>query len=444
MLPQTGLFFHAMQHKLNTFQRTILLWNEMHPYNAVHIVRIQRPLDVRRLTDIINNHLEHYRLANLVIDGGGKSLSFHGGSPDIRIHTLDGGDDPSPVLRGEIEGQLNTPFDGNGMIHPFRFFTVTEHSSFFLGVVYFHLIADAESIISIVKSITAFYMDDKKTGSFPVLDLYPSSCGRLLAGNLRYITRWIRTFPEHVTNIRQSFRPKYANLHDTAVGFSHFSIMPSEFHTLYTNAKAWNVTLNDMFLALLLTSLSPLASKRGKSRRRKKISVASIVNIRKDLFLKGSGQFGVFLSSFSVSHAVPEETGIERLVKDIHIETEKIKRNRLYIRSVAELRTAVFLIRSFFKKRKKRFYAKYFPLWGGITNINLNTLWSDTGNTVPVDYLRAVSTGHATPLVFSFTTVNDKINVGVSYRKTVFSEADIERIICVFRESAESPGKTKE
>ncbi|NIP40410.1 MAG: hypothetical protein GTN39_02725 [Candidatus Aenigmarchaeota archaeon] len=199
-----------------------------------------------------------------------------------------------------------------------------------------------------------------------------------------------------------------------------------------------------MFLALLLTSLSPLASKRGKSRRRKKISVASIVNIRKDLFLKGSGQFGVFLSSFSVSHAVPEETGIERLVKDIHIETEKIKRNRLYIRSVAELRTAVFLIRSFFKKRKKRFYAKYFPLWGGITNINLNTLWSDTGNTVPVDYLRAVSTGHATPLVFSFTTVNDKINVGVSYRKTVFSEADIERIICVFRESAESPGKTKE
>jgi NRPS condensation-like uncharacterized protein len=305
-------------------------------------------------------------------------------------------------------------------------------------MVYFHLIAGAESIITLLKSITALYMDETKAGSFPVLDLYPSSSRRFLAGNLKYITRWICTFPEHIANIRQSFRPKYSNLLDTAVGFSYFSIMPSQFHTLYTNAKTWGVTMNDMFLALLLKSISPLASKRVKAQRRKKISVASIVNIRKDLSLKGSGQFGLFLSSFSVSHTVPEEKGIERLVKDIHVQTEKIKRDRLYLRTIAELRTALFLIHCFFKKKKKGFYSKYYPLWGGITNINLNTLWQATGKTVPVDYFRAVSTGHATPLVFSFTTVNDKINVGVSYRKTVFSEADIERIISVFSHSAES------
>jgi hypothetical protein len=45
-----------------------------------------------------------------------------------------------------------------------------------------------------------------------------------------------------------------------------------------------------------------------------------------------------------------------------------------------------------------------------------------------MDYFRGVSTGPVTPLVLSVTTVGDRANVGLSYRTTIFSPEEIERV----------------
>ena len=57
-----------MRGKFNIFQKTMLQWNEMHPYSAVHIVRIPEPLDLTRLTQLIDRELEELGLTGLVID----------------------------------------------------------------------------------------------------------------------------------------------------------------------------------------------------------------------------------------------------------------------------------------------------------------------------------------------------------------------------------------
>ena len=60
--------------------------------------------------------------------------------------------------------------------------------------------------------------------------------------------------------------------------------------------------------------------------------------------------------------------------------------------------------------------------------MNLNRLGrQDDGAGMP-DYFRAVSTGPVTPLVLSITTVGDVVNVGVTYRTTVFGAADVARV----------------
>jgi hypothetical protein len=59
-------------------------------------------------------------------------------------------------------------------------------------------------------------------------------------------------------------------------------------------------------------------------------------------------------------------------------------------------------------------------------------MWDQPEDKAKIDYFRAVSTGPATPLVFSLTTVKDVLNVGLSYRKTVFSKNDIEKIMADF------------
>lgn len=60
--------------------------------------------------------------------------------------------------------------------------------------------------------------------------------------------------------------------------------------------------------------------------------------------------------------------------------------------------------------------------------MNLNALWPQPADGMAVDYFRAVSTGPATPLVLSATTIGSAINLGLSFRRTVFSPANIQQI----------------
>jgi NRPS condensation-like uncharacterized protein len=420
-----------MKGKLNIFQRMILIWNEIQPYNAVHVVKIPKPLEITRLSKIIKDHLENCGLTNLEIDYTKKTYHYHGGSADIKVKNIGVSHNYLAFLSEEIQNQLNIRFTGQKKIIPFRFFTLSEKDSFYFGLVYFHLIAGAESIVHIIKNIMHSYISEKESPSYPKLNLYPAQQVTFLM-SLKFFIWGILTLPSHISDIRKSCRPKYSDINDNNIAFLYYRIEPPKFNTLTEAAKKWGVTLNDMFLAILLKSVAPLADKRKFARRRNKISIASIINIREDLSVENPEDLGVFLSAFSISHIVPDKILLEQLVKNINKQTNKIKKYNLYMRSLFEMWSALVLISSFFKKRRKKFYSKYYPLWGGITNINLNALWKQQDGKMPVDYFRAVSTGPAAPLIFSFTTVNSVLNAGVSYRTTVFSESDIKKVITEF------------
>ena len=165
------------------------------------------------------------------------------------------------------------------------------------------------------------------------------------------------------------------------------------------------------------------------------ISVGCIVNIRKDLALGTRRTFGLFLGSFVVSHEVPRGISLMDLAQDIRRQTLGIKRRRLYLGTPLELAIARLTFSLFSTSRRKKFYQKNYPLWGGVTNMNLNSLWAQPPGERPIDYFRAVSTGPATPLVLSVTTVRDVVNIGLTYRSTVFSAAEIEQLKTNFHAS---------
>jgi hypothetical protein len=174
----------------------------------------------------------------------------------------------------------------------------------------------------------------------------------------------------------------------------------------------------------LFKALSPCASARFQSRKRRRLSVGCIVNLRHDLGWDSRKTFGVFLGSFTVTHEVPEGIGLRQLAQDVQRQTAAIKRCQLYLATPLELGLGRFLLGFFSPERRRRFYAKYYPLMGGITNMNLNPLWDAQGG-VLLDYFRGVSTGPITPLVLSATTIGERINLGLSYRASVFTRSDI-------------------
>ena len=68
-----------MRGKLNIFQKTMLQWNDLHPYNAVHVVRIPHALDLERLGKVINSTLETYGITNLTLNRDRGTYHYQGG-----------------------------------------------------------------------------------------------------------------------------------------------------------------------------------------------------------------------------------------------------------------------------------------------------------------------------------------------------------------------------
>lgn len=424
-----------MADKLNIFQRVMLQWDEMHPYNAVHVVRLPQPLQRQRLTCIARETLEGYGLTNLSVNRAENVFKYRGGAADIEIKVISASKDTLSDLHNEIELQLNTPFTGKSTVTPFRFFVVSEKNSFYFGLTYWHLISDAEAIVFLLKDMMKRYMDEKRAGIFRPLNLYPATYCRTIRIKPKSLMGWIFTLPAYVAGIKASFRPRYKNLNDFSNSFVSFSIKETGFRALLAAKKILGITLNDLFLALLLKALSSFTSERLQESRRRMISVASIVNIRKDLIMDTSKTFGLFLGLFTVSNAVVPGTQLEDLARDVSCQTLKVKKYQLYLRALAELGLARAILSSLTPQRQKKFYPKNYPLLGGITNINLNTLWNQEDEKKPEYYLRAVSTGPVSPLVFSITTTGEVLNVGVSYRTSLFSRIDIEKIISEFSET---------
>ncbi len=150
--------------------------------------------------------------------------------------------------------------------------------------------------------------------------------------------------------------------------------------------------------------------------------------------MDGRRIFGLFLGSFVVHHAVPAGSKLEDLARDVGRQTRRIKTHRLYLGAAVELAFGRLMASLFSEVRRKKLFQKHYPLWGGLSNMDLNPLWPQPAEDRPVDYFRAVSTGPVTPLVMSITTIGRVANVGLTYRSTVFSAPEIERIKSCFRQ----------
>ena len=417
-----------MHGRLNSFQKTMLQWNDWHPYSAVHVVRVPGVLDEDRLRKGIVAVLEARGLTQLSLDRSNGTYHYEGGSATCEIRVIAGGEDPHSALFSEMERQLNTPFAHTGRFSPFRFFVVPAGDAHFLGVVYFHVVADAESVVLLLKELVEAARDGKAPTVSSSLDLYPDGRAHLLRRHMKVVGRRLLALPDQLRNMRRSCRPPCRDAANMANRFTCFSLDAETLRAVVAAAKSWGVTVNDVWLGLLLKSLAPLRGGRAQTRKRSHLSVGCIVNLRSALGIDSRRTFGLFLGSFIVTHEAPDGMGLREFARDVQQQTAAIKRRQLFLGTPLELGFGRFMLRFFSPERQIKFYPKHYPLWGGITNLNLNSLWSAEPNAVPLDYFRGVSTGPATPLVVSVTTIRDRANFGLSYRSAVYPPEAVEGI----------------
>jgi NRPS condensation-like uncharacterized protein len=281
--------------------------------------------------------------------------------------------------------------------------------------------------VLVVKDIVEAYLACDDSAVAQPFDLYPPRKDRLFDHGLGLLWKKLARLPKFARNMNVSNRHPFSDPLDFNSGFTFFSEGEPSLRALTAAAKVWSVTINDLFLAILPKCLSPLAEDRWRNPVRQSVSLGCIVNLRREVALANPRTFGLLLGSFSVTHSVPARISLADLARDVSFQTRTIKSERLYVGMPIELMIGRILLSVFSKKRRQKLQQKSYPLWGGVTNMNLNALWPEFRDH-PVNYFRAVSTGPATPLVLSVTTAGEFLNIGVSYRKTVFSEDQIKQI----------------
>lgn len=435
-----------MRGRLNLFQATMLRWRELHPYSAVHAVHVAAPLDGARLQSAIGRELERRGITHLTLDAARGRYDYGGGAAPVALAILAGGVHPRQVLDAEVERQLNEAFPADGAFDPFRFFVVDAGASFELALAYDHFVAGGDSIVLLLQSILNRYELGDAVVSGPVPGLYPPIFRHLLLRHAGAVLRGIVSLPRLAMNCRHSHRPRYLRWPDPGNGFISFRLAPEEFAALLRTAKAWRVTLNDVLIAVMLQTLSPLAEKRLTARRRVYLAAASIMNIRNDVGADVRKWFGQFLSSFRVSHRVPEGIGLRELAQDVHAQTKAWKERKLYLQTLVVMFYSSIVWRFLGLSQRQRFHVKNWPVWVGVTMLNVDALWREggaEGEGRSPHYLRAVSTGPLAPMVVAVTTAAGALDAGISYRTGAFADGVVDaiavearKVLCALPQSA--------
>jgi hypothetical protein len=416
--------------KLNLFQAMMLRWRELHPYVAVHMVDVAHALDAATLKAHLEQRLEAAGLTGLSVDHRRKRFEFRGGPAAVELTILPGIDDPAAVAREEIERQLNHPFPRDGAFTPFRFFAIDGQTMFRLGLAYDHFIAGGDSIVVLLEKLVAGYPE---AGAPWAPRLYPKTYSRLFLRDLGYAVRGLRRLRSMAASCRRSCRAPCRTDRAATNAFRSFRVEPSEFAALLGTARHWGVTLNDLCLAMLLQALARVVPRGPDRGARNELGVAAIVNLRGGFESDPSDTFGQFLASLRVSHPVPPGIELRELATAVHAQTERIKREKLYLQTLLGLAWAGLAWRFLTPERRRRFFAKHYAIWAGMTSLNIDPLWRTTpGSAAPTEYTRAVPTGPLAPMVFAITTFHGAMHLGVSFRIADVSRETAERVATAF------------
>ncbi len=416
-----------MLGRLNLFQAAMLRWREIHPYNAVHVAELPQPFDAERLRRAIAEHMTALGLTGLTLDAAARQFEYRGGPAEPDFNVLAPGPDPDATLDAEMARQLNRPFPVNGAFDPFRFFAMPLAASFHLGIAYDHFVAGGDSMVVLLKGIAARYAGTGEDPPAP--EVHPRGYARLFLRNAVAFYLGQFSLPWMILRARRSIRPRYPYGEAAENAYLSLSVPPPVHAAIARTAREWGVTQNDLMVAMLLKAVAPEIEGRDLNKRRHEIAIASVFNIRREVAPGAERAFGQFLSSFLVSHPVPPGVTLRVVATDIQAQTRRIKRGKLYLQTLYAIAFGGLAWRYMQPHQRRHMYAKNYPVWAGMTMLNVDALWRDAPGTAAITrYRRAGSTGPFSPLVVTPAAVGDCLQIGISYRTAAFRREDVARL----------------
>jgi hypothetical protein len=433
---------------INAFQRLLRSWDLVHPYNAAQVMELRAPVDPAAASTAWGWALDACGLGRVT---AGRWLYQHvglnGEMARYPVRPLPAG----TPLEAHLSAELNRPFADPGE-PPFRPFVLPDPAAgtWHFGVVYQHWVADSVAVRLLLQRWMHAMFD--REGD-------PAAAGVVLAGprggpvrlphapvrhaDTGYIGLASRSpgyeaaEPSVLSLIRRHLRYRRARKvvtmgdRDYPVGVA-LAEAAGLIPRLVAEAHRRSVRVNDLFLA----AAARAADHRVPTQRRKNrpdLAVGSIVDLRPLARGALDGLFGLFLGFSEVVCRPADLRSPDALVSTVARQNRLTRLRGVWPSSIGWL-LAALATRPFVPgHRLYGFIRKETPIVAGVSNVNLNRTWvAEDQPGLVVRYRRISPTGPLAPVVFAVTTLGDDLQLSLTYRSALLTDAQAHDLLAAF------------
>jgi hypothetical protein len=413
----------------NAFQKVMRLWDEVHPYNAAQIMKLQGRADYEKLNDHWHRTLSRLGIGRILMNGDRYAHVAWNGEPGSRFIDVA---QPTCSLEDYLTTEINRAFVGPEYC-PFRPFVTQEDDAHLVGVIYHHWPADSGSIKTLLREWFRSMYDPAKMRTTPLI--VPDKGYWHYFGPDR--AKW-NVFEGFLSLLRyraRFSRVRQCPIHDDDNFTVHISVHPQPdgmADRLLAAARRMGYTVNDLFLAAMAETMH----KHGVNEQtydRDELGLGTIVDLRMLADRDMDDLFGMFLGFTNTIVRRQDLENWDRLLAQISNQTKFQKRSRASQASI--LRMAGGLAEAHFKPARKwiDLYRRRMPMAAGISNINMNRHWIAEYCPLPIiEYIRIAPTSALLPLTFGTTTTGSKMNITLTRQICYFDDLAAKRILDSF------------
>lgn len=418
---------------LSPFQRAMLSWEKLHPYNSVHAVRIAGTADPSRLEQAIRTACEELGIGDLHLDiavgrFGYSRLTI------VPISQLADSPQDERLLSQVAADALNAPFPP-GPFSPFRWYVWNDRQNnrHWVVLAYRHVVADGAAAQMLLLKVIGRYKEDRRTASASSIPPAPVADGC----NLNPIRRTgVWRCLRDVLRIHRSLRFSHKMPDERAWGDAvHVQVAittPDETGGIQRACERCGAGLNDALLAALAVVLAEATPDRHVSRRRRKIALATILSTRnrEDSVVS----FDARITDAIVLIDRPDEPFSE-VLQQIVSGLREWKEDRWRAAGAAAMR--FWMVRRiwplFRLPHDRRSYRKVFPVCGGVSTTVVSSPDEPSAERVE-RYARIVPCGPAAPLALAVTMQGGRLALALTHRLSSKSDEQAAGFLARIRE----------
>ena len=424
--------------KLNVFQRLMLQWSELHPYNAVHVYKIARCLAPETFRESLRATCQAEGLGIVRLAPDGKTFCHLVDEwPEVTV--LSDAIASDTILSQVISAELNRSFQRPAG-KPWHFTLVDAGAtSHYVVLTYDHWVADSTSARMFARHVLDRYLQWNLEEDQPFLNLNPDTYRKTFPQQTA-LANLVRTAAHSLRQLqhdRRAAQLTYSLSHHGEVGFDLYRTAPQSVDRLRHYARNLGATVHDVILAALGLAIARVLPRRPL-RPQPPLTLGTIVDVRGESSHNLDHTLGLYLGNYLVRLAGDAKMSLADATRYVAAATAPAKARRAYFDSLVSMKAASAAWAMLSMRWKRHFYPTFMPLTAGISNVVAREAWL-TEATEITEYFRGASTGPMTPLVLSPTTLNGAMNLGVTYRLAGFSQQKLSSLMAQLLEMLEDP-----